>query len=144
MVRPKKAARASRANGALAKNKGKAKEKVRVVDYAEIDKGVVKVDTTLRPKLPKGYVAYASEVDALRDVLLHREEQARVQTPMGKGKGSISLYEGRQLRVETANKALELAARGKDLGLNSRIAKLKAEVKGMKFEVDGKRRVAFA
>ena len=62
MVRPKKAANASRQNGAKATNKGKAKATVPVLTYHPVGPDKYEVRAEKRAKLPKGYVAYESEL----------------------------------------------------------------------------------
>ena len=66
MARPKKAASASRSNGARATNKGKARATVDVLvaKASRTQRGSAKVTVTTekRAPLPKGYVAYESEV----------------------------------------------------------------------------------
>ena len=67
MVRPKKSTSASRTNGALAKNKGKAKTKVTVLTCSYDDSaGRYVVSTEERVQLPKGYVTYEAKVSAYR------------------------------------------------------------------------------
>ena len=65
MGRPRKGAAASRKSGALATNKGKAKSTVPVLDVGYNDSiNRYEIFSEERPKLPKGYVAYESEIEA--------------------------------------------------------------------------------
>ena len=63
MGRPKKSTTASRNNGSMAKNKGKAKTTVPVLSctYGRKEK-VYTVTTEKRAPLPRGYAAYESEL----------------------------------------------------------------------------------
>ena len=77
MVRPKNSARASRTNGAKATNKGKAKKLVPVLELGhDARTGSFEVRTQDRAQLPKGYFAYASELNAQMTCVMHGRREA--------------------------------------------------------------------
>ena len=77
MVRPKKSTRASRENGAKAMNKGKAKKLVPVLELGhDARTGSFEVRTQDRAQLPKGYFAYASELNAQMTCVMHGRRES--------------------------------------------------------------------
>ena len=130
MGRTKKAARASRTNGARAKNKGKAKITTAVVVCDDRAAGGLLVSTEQRAKLPKGYVAYESEIHAYKACVaasgVHRDK-----TPHDK---ALSFAERHRARIEEQEAiekdALKMAVDGKGTDAGAKIASLKTLAEG--------------
>ena len=132
MGRPKKSAVASRTNGALAKNKGKAKTKVPVltVDYTG-NRDEYIVSTEHRARLPKGYVAYESEVQTYFLGELEKR-QVRIQTPEEKD-DEVSRVRRRRADMEVAmDKALKMSVAAAGSSKQSKMAEMRKLAKGSK------------
>ena len=130
MGRPKKSAVASRSNGSLATNKGKAKTTVPVVvcTYDGKEDGYT-ISTEKRPVLPKGYAAYESELEAHQLVIA-----ARISASSNSPKDGLDFHKRHRQRMKIRKQA-ELEAlkmlsgtKGQDAG--SKLSKLKALTDG--------------
>ena len=125
MARLNKAASASRSNGAKASNKGKAKKTVPVLSFAYNERaGITEVVTQQRAKLPKGYVAYESELkineDCLRLQWQAERDTAKAMSTCDK------MCENEAAKAES----LKMATEAKDWDISKKMTKLKKIVKG--------------
>ena len=125
MARPKKSAKASRSNGAKASNKGKAKETVPVLTIAYMQPGAVtEVVTQQRAKLPKGYVAYESEL-SVHNVCIDEQVRARRDTAK-----DMSVDDRRRELLAAHEESLKMAMETRDWDVAKKISKLKEITKG--------------
>ena len=127
MGRHKKSKKASIANGALAKNKGKATATVPVLEGVAVSRGGYTISTEQKPKLPKGYVAYESEFIVYRACIAESSE-FREEIPTDKPcRDPVR----KALSKAVKKKALEMAAEGaKSKDLASKLSSLKALTSG--------------
>ncbi len=127
MGRHKKSKKASIANGALAKNKGKATATVPVLECVMQSDGGFTISTEQRPKLPKGCVAYASEFNTFRACIAESSE-FREENP--KDKSCRAPAKRAALSTAVRKKALEMAEAAKRTDLASKLSSLKALTNG--------------
>ena len=127
MVRPKKSASASRINGAKAKNKGKAKQTVPVLDFGYDERaGGYEVFTVDRAKLPKGYVAYESELSAQQ--LCIRESRCAPSDDAKK----MTIAEQMRMSEAVEEQSMQMATDSKDWDVGKKMSELSKITKGSK------------
>ena len=125
MARPKNSASASRKNGAKAMNKGKAKKTVPVLVFANNECAVdYEVVTQQRAALPKGYVAYESEIKVQYQCI---EEQMRARRDTAK---DMSKCDRMREILAAKEESLKMASETKDWHIAKKISKLKDMTKG--------------
>ena len=125
MVRPRKAAAASRKNGALASNKGKAKMKAPVLEHGFNQRaGVFEVTTVERAKLPKGYVAYESELATLRMSFFHGRSDSKKDEDNTKSRTRVEAME------DAKAQSMKLAVDAKDWDVAQKMAEIKKVTAG--------------
>ena len=130
MVRPKKSAVASRSNGANAKNKGKAKVTVPMLKCGPSAAGGFVIGIEQRAKLPKGYVAYESELRANYVAITHGGQVPKTEMP--EEKMTASAWRCHDVAVK--EQSMQMAAEAKDLDAAKKLSKLKALTKGTERE----------
>ena len=142
MARLSKAKAASKQNGARATNKGKAKSKqsVMVAKFSHNKrKGyTVSIVTEKRAKLPKGYVAYESEIKA--KTLCIEKSQVAQSSPPDKSKitGNSSRMQRRWQRMQQNElKAIEVTKEDKNKDTPTKLARLKelCELRKLQWDV---------
>ena len=127
MVRPKNSAIASRDNGAKAKNKGKAKKTVPVLVSGYSDRaGRYEVWTQERAPLPKGYVAYKSELDT-QMLCIENQRRVRFDTPEEKAVTDL-----RRKKEAAREASFKMSKDTKDWDMAKKMSKLKAMTQGAK------------
>ena len=124
MVRPKKSAIASRANGSRAKNKGKAKKTVPVLDRIEHARtGDYAVRFEWRAQLPKGYVAYESEIRT-------QERLVKLASPVADTPEPKDIGDHLRECAEREEQSIKLSVETKGWDMDRKVAKLKEITKG--------------
>ena len=125
MVRPRKSANASRDNGAKAKNKGKAKATVPVLGFAYNEHaGITEVVTEQRARLPKGFVAYESELKVNEDCLKLKWQAERDTAK------AMSIRDRMHENHAAQAESLKMATEVKDWDVAKKMSKLKKMIKG--------------
>ena len=122
-MRPKKSTVASRTNGAQAKNKGKAKATVPVLT-AHVGESTCTIGVVQRAKLPKGYVAYESELHFHHAAIENGQSDGVDQSE--EKKTALGWHDGGK------ELSMQMAADAKDLDVTEKIAKFKALTAGAK------------
>ena len=125
-MRPKKAATASRENGARATNKGKAKATVPVLTYHPVGPDKYEVRAEKRAKLPKGYLAYETELVTNWLCVSQGRDDAR--------KSNVKQAFGAVQRKEKAceDAAVKMAKDAKHWDVGKKMSQLKELTKGSK------------
>ena len=129
MGRPKKSTTASRNNGSMAKNKGKAKTTVPVLSCTyDLKEQVYTVTTDKRAPLPKGYVAYESEL-ATHTIAIDARLRAGCEDVDAKDKMAQHRLHARICRKAEC-KALKMCADSKGQDVDAKLSSLKALTDG--------------